>query len=191
MPFVRTIPPEEAEGELREIYRAIGGVRGGIADIHQVQSLNPRALQAHLEIYKAIVFQRSTLSRVQRERIAVAVSAANQCAYCVAHHGESLRQLGESADRIAGLSRGKTPADLAPADAVLLEWARTAAVAPWSSGEVGVAQLRVHGFDDRAVLDAALTVAYFSFVNRLVLLLGVQLEQAYEATCIPTLQGDG
>ena len=190
MPFVRTIPPEEAEGELREIYRAIGGVRGGIADIHQVQSLNPRALQAHLELYKAIVFQRSTLSRVQRERIAVAVSAANQCAYCVAHHGESLRQLGEPIDRVARLSRGETPAELAPADAVLLAWARTAAVAPWACGEVDVAQLRAHGFDDRGVLDAALTVAYFSFVNRLVLLLGVQVEQGFEVTCRPALQED-
>lgn len=34
-----------------------------------------------------------------------------------------------------------------------------------------------------AVLDAALTVAYFSFVNRLVLLLGVELESDYEKTC--------
>ena len=188
MPFVRTVAPEAAEGELREIYRAIGAARGGIADIHQVQSLNPRALAAHLELYKAIVFQRSTLSRAQRERIAVAVSAANRCAYCVAHHGEALRQIGETADHVAALSHGETPAGLAPPDAALLDWARAAAVAPWSCGENDVAQLGAHGFDDRAVLDAALTVAYFSFVNRLVLLLGVQVEQGYEATCLPALE---
>lgn len=190
MPFVRTIAPEAAEGELLQVYRAIGGVRGGIADIHQVQSLNPRALKAHLELYKAIVFQRSTLSRLQRERIAVAVSAANQCAYCVAHHGEALRLLGEPVDRVAELSQGATPAGLSHADAVILDWARSAAVAPWSCGEGDVSQLRAHGLDDRGVLDAALTVAYFSFVNRLVLLLGVQVEQGFEATCRPALRAD-
>ena len=76
MAFIRTISPESAGGELREIYRAIGDTRGGIAEIHRAQSLNPRALATHLELYKAIAFQRSTLSRAQRERIAVAVSAA-------------------------------------------------------------------------------------------------------------------
>jgi alkylhydroperoxidase family enzyme len=43
----------------------------------------------------------------------------------------------------------------------------------------------VLGFDDRAILDAALTVAYFSFVNRLVLLLGVEVEKDYASTCGP------
>jgi hypothetical protein len=42
----------------------------------------------------------------------------------------------------------------------------------------------------RGVLDAALTVAYFSFVNRLVLLLGVHVEQDFQVTCRPALQED-
>ena len=33
------------------------------------------------------------------------------------------------------------------------------------------------GLVERAILDAALVIAYFNFVNRLVLGLGVQLEQ--------------
>ena len=49
--------------------------------------------------------------------------------------------------------------------------------------------LREHGFDDRALLDAALTIGYFCFVNRLVLMLGVRLEEGYEATCGPDVVG--
>ena len=41
----------------------------------------------------------------------------------------------ETADHVAAPSHGETPAGLAPADAVLLDWARAAAVAPWSCGE--------------------------------------------------------
>jgi alkylhydroperoxidase family enzyme len=33
------------------------------------------------------------------------------------------------------------------------------------------------GLDDRSILDAALVIAYFNFVNRLVLGLGVETEQ--------------
>lgn len=37
--------------------------------------------------------------------------------------------------------------------------------------------LRQGGFDDRAILDATLVVAYFNFVNRIVLALEVQIEE--------------
>lgn len=183
MSWIKTIEPEQAEGELLEIYKAIGSARGGIADVHRVQSLNPRALRAHLELYKAVVFARSSLSRIARERIAVVVSAANRCAYCVAHHGEALRQLRDDLAVVDALVKGDVPDHLPAADRALLRWVQQAAREPKDCTEAAVAELRAFGFDDRAVLDAALTVAYFSFVNRLVLLLGVDVESDYQKTC--------
>ncbi len=44
-------------------------------------SLNPEALAAHLALYRVLMFGRSGLSRAEREAIAVAVSAANECHY--------------------------------------------------------------------------------------------------------------
>lgn len=188
MAWIETIEPDLAEGELDEIYRAIGSARGGVADVHRVQSLNPRALAAHLEIYKAVVFARSPLGRVARERIAVVVSAVNRCAYCVAHHGEALRRLGESPEVVDSLGRGEAPEHLPEADRALLRWAGLAAREPSRCGEQDVGELRRLGIDDRAILDAALTVAYFSFVNRLVLVLGVAVEDGFERTCRADLE---
>jgi len=188
MPWIETIPPDAAEGELAELYRAIGGARGGVADVHQVQSLNPRAMAAHLALYKAIVFQRSTLSRVERERIGVVVSAANGCPYCVAHHGQALRNLGEAPAVADALERGEVDgAPVSDPERALLAWAARATREPAGASEADLAALRTVGYDDRALLDAALTVGYFNFVNRLVLLLGVRLEPDFEATCAPTL----
>jgi uncharacterized peroxidase-related enzyme len=183
MAWIQTVEPSAAEGELAEMYAAIASARGGVAAVHRAQSLNPRALQAHLELYKAIVFQRSTLDRRQRERIAVVVSSANRCAYCVAHHGEALRNLGEPADVVAALAAGEVPQNLTAPDKLLVEWARRGALDPAESTEQDVRTLREASLNDRAILDAALTVAYFSFVNRLVLLLGVDLESDYARTC--------
>ena len=183
MTCIGTIAPEVAQGELAEIYRAIASARGGVAEIHRAQSLNPRALRAHLDLYRAVVFQRSTLSRLARERIAVVVSAANRCAYCVAHRSEALRRLGDDPSVVDALGRSELPESLGPADLAPLRWARMGALEPERASDSQVETLRAHGFDDRAILDAALTIAYFSFVNRLTLLLGVAIEPDYASTC--------
>ncbi len=183
MTWIAVIGPDGADGQLRDVYREIASARGGIAEVHRVQSLNARALRAHLELYRAVMFARSTLSRIARERIAVVVSAANQCAYCVAHHSEALRQLGDDPAVVDSIAGGALPVQLEAADLALLRWARKAALRPHECSESDVQSLRSVGFDDRAILDAAFTVAYFSFVNRLVLVLGVEVEKDYASTC--------
>ena len=44
-------------------------------------SLNSGAMQAHVLLYRTIMFGESPLTRSEREAIAVAVSAANDCHY--------------------------------------------------------------------------------------------------------------
>ncbi|MEW6364753.1 MAG: peroxidase-related enzyme [Acidobacteriota bacterium] len=183
MAWIATVEPSEAKGDLQDIFEAIASARGGIADVHRVQSLNPRAIRAHLDLYKAVVFQKSTLSRIMRERIGVIVSASNGCRYCVRHHAEALRALNDEATIIDALGEGEVPDELPPAEIAMLRWAKAGAVEPARSTEAEVRDLRAHGFDDRAILDAALTTGYFSFVNRLVLLLGVHVEPDLENTC--------
>jgi alkylhydroperoxidase family enzyme len=55
--------------------------RAEMAHILASHSLNPAALEAHLGLYRTIMFGESPLSRAEREAIAVAVSAANDCHY--------------------------------------------------------------------------------------------------------------
>lgn len=174
MAFIEVIDPEAAHGELARLYRQIASARGGVAAVHQAQSLNPRAMAAHLDIYKAIMFQPSSLSRAWREAIGVAVSRANACAYCVAHHQAAL-------DQVAKPGESNAP----PA---LLAWAEKLTRDPSAAVEADVQALRAIGLDDRAILDAILTVGYFNFVNRLVLATGTALEPDYALTCKPTIE---
>ncbi len=44
-------------------------------------SLNPEVLRASIEMYKAIMFGPSPLSRQERELLATVVSAENECYY--------------------------------------------------------------------------------------------------------------
>lgn len=170
MAWITTISPDRASGELADTYAQIAAARGGVAQVHQVQSLNPRAMAAHFELYKSIVFQGSSLTRAQREGLAVTVSRANGCTYCEQHHVAALARLPD----------GGIP--LSPSFAV---WAERLAREPERCSAADIEELRQLGLDDRAILDAVLTVAYFSFVNRVVLALGVSLETGFEMTCRP------
>lgn len=81
MSWINVIEPEDADEELRASYRAVGSARGEVANILKIHSLRPRAMTAHLELYRELMFSRSELSRAERETIAVAVSAINRCHY--------------------------------------------------------------------------------------------------------------
>ena len=69
-------------------------------------------------------------------------------------------------------------APLASADRALVEYAETLTRDPAAPAAPRVAALRAAGFDDPGILAATEIVAYFNFVNRLALGLGVELESA-------------
>ena len=81
MAKIETIPPSRADGKLEEAYDGIASKSATVANILQVQSLDPEGLEAHYGLYRSLMFGKSPLSRVQRELIAVAVSQANACRY--------------------------------------------------------------------------------------------------------------
>lgn len=55
-----------------------GGHRDNILRIH---AANPRSLEAHVGLYRALMFGRSPLSRAQREMLGLVVSVTNECHY--------------------------------------------------------------------------------------------------------------
>jgi uncharacterized peroxidase-related enzyme len=79
--WIRTIEPDRAEGNLKQIYEEQRRQAGAVANILQIHSLAPEVLAAHLAIYKAAMHAPGELSRAQREMIAIAVSAINGCHY--------------------------------------------------------------------------------------------------------------
>jgi len=81
MVWIRTIPPEEAEGILKRQYDDAVRRAGRVWKILEVQSLNPAAIRDGMRFYVTLMHGDSELSRAQREMIATVVSAANRCRY--------------------------------------------------------------------------------------------------------------
>lgn len=176
MPRIQQVGYDEAEGLLEELYGRYARDDGELDEIIRVHSLNPRSMEGHVRYYAHVVKGPSPLSRARREMIAVAVSAANDCYYCVNHHGESLRRL-TGTDRVArALVRDPAGAELEPAERAMIDFALALTRNPGAVGEAETNALREAGFGDRELLDICQVASYFNYVNRMATGLGVELE---------------
>ncbi len=174
MPWIRMIAEEEAEGKLKALYQELIQKRGKLSNIMQVQSLNPEAMKAHMDLYLSVMFCRSGLSRAEREMMAVIVSAANRCDYCVTHHAMALAHYWKDEERLRRLIEDFRQVDLTPRERALAEYAETLTRQPEAVQKAHVEALRQVGLSDEDILTANLVVAYFNFVNRIALGLGVE-----------------
>lgn len=176
MAFIKVIEHNEAEGDLKIVYDELIVKRGKLAEIHKIQSLNPESIVKHMDLYMTIMFGKSPLSRAQREMIAVVVSVANNCMYCQTHHAHALNHYWKDDKKIESLKRDFSKVDLSLIDLILCELAWNLTRIPSVTTENCINKLKALGVEDRIILDATLVIAYFNFVNRLVLGLGVHLE---------------
>ena len=81
MAYIPYVPYEEAGGLLSDLYSQYGEGAGGVDNIIRIHSLNPRSMRDHVALYVHLMRGRSPLTRVQREMVAVVVSAINDCFY--------------------------------------------------------------------------------------------------------------
>lgn len=81
MPYIRTIPPEEATGDLKRQYDAAAKRAGRVFNIVSLQSLNPPVMDASLRLYLALMIAPGPLPRPVREMVATVTSRALDCFY--------------------------------------------------------------------------------------------------------------
>lgn len=81
MAHLELIDPDDATGPLADEYDAAVERAGRVYNIVRSMSLRPGVLHRSMELYKAIMFGPSALSRQDRELLATVVSATNGCYY--------------------------------------------------------------------------------------------------------------
>lgn len=180
MAYIRVIGEDEADGKLFDVYDEIQRNRGRVSNILRSQSLDPKALRAHLDLYMATVFGKGGLSRREAELLAVVVSHANGDAYCAQHHAEALDRYAKDPEWVKLVTNDPAKAKLTEREAALVHFALGLTKEPGKGQKKAVDALRSRGFTDEQVLQAVEIVAYFNFANRLSLGLGVELEQEGE-----------
>ena len=156
--------------KLPPIFKRIHKARGGVAAIHHAFSDFPHGVEAHFDFYSSIMLHEPLpLPRREREWLAVKVSQANQCPYCVAHHRAALRKLG-------GSKRAKKRYSCLTLLAEILT------KEPWRASSLKPIFLEA-GFSDPEWQHAIMIVGYFNFANRCAFAMNVEVEPDFTETC--------
>ncbi|MCH7973321.1 MAG: peroxidase-related enzyme [Bacteroidetes bacterium] len=177
MPYIRQINENEAEGKLKEYYESLIKSRGKLSNIMKIHSLNPGSMMAHMDLYLKIMFGKTALKREENELIAVVVSSANKCDYCINHHSEALNFYWKDSDRIKLAVEDYTKAELNQKQTKMVEYAIKLTKNPYNVSEEDILELRNAGLTDEEILNVNLVTSYFNFVNRIALGLGVEFNE--------------
>ncbi|MYD41982.1 MAG: peroxidase-related enzyme, partial [Acidimicrobiia bacterium] len=127
----------------------------------------PDEARAFFAYHDALMDKDDGLSKVEREMIVVATSAANQCPYCVVAHGAILRiRSGDPllSDQIAANWR---TAPVSERQLAMLRFAVKLARTPEEIEEADYQPLYREGFTDDEIWEIGAITAFFAMSNRL------------------------
>jgi RNA polymerase sigma-70 factor (ECF subfamily) len=147
---------------------------GFIPNFFRAQTLRPDLLEAELDAVGSILLAEDVLTRVQKESILIAVSAANLNSYCVAVHCNMLRGLGLSAEEADQIAVDYRLSNLSKADMALLDFAvklgtRFSEYSPEDAGK-----LASFGFTQEQILEGVVVTALTNFANTVQMGLGIE-----------------
>lgn len=181
MAWIRTIGPDDAEGELKDVYDEMLRTSDQIPKMRQLASLRPDAVEILDLLAKRVHFGGTTLGSEREEKIAYVTAYLLNCSYCTIAHGRRLHlRDGMTQEQLIDLACNYHDIGLDAADIAMLDYAVKVAIDPENITEADVENLRQHGFDDTAILDIALNAGYRVFVSRLAAALGIDAEERWE-----------
>jgi uncharacterized peroxidase-related enzyme len=154
---------------------------GFVPNVLRNFALRPSHLLRWNEHYEELMKGDSGLTKSEREMIAVVVSVANDCAYCIAAHSAALRKLTKDPALADAVAADHTTADLEPRTRAMLDYARKLTLHPTEMSEADVERLREAGWTDEDVMDVAEVTGMFNLTNRMASGLGWEPNPEYES----------
>ncbi|SIT04657.1 peroxidase-related enzyme [Neptunomonas antarctica] len=139
---------------------------GMIPNVLTAYSQNTAQLDVFARFYNEIMFGEGELSTLEKEMIAVVVSAQNHCYYCLTAHGAAVREY--SGDPVLGelMVMNYRAAELEPRHRAMLDFAHKLTNQPDNIDEADRQSLRDAGFSDQGIWDIANVTGFYNMTNR-------------------------
>jgi uncharacterized peroxidase-related enzyme len=159
--------PEPLSPEMAAYFAKCQEKLGFVPNVLKAYAFDMPKLSAFVAMYNDLMLAPSGLSKLEREMIAVAVSAHNRCYYCLVAHGAAVRQL--SGDPALGelMAMNYRAARLSRRERAMLDFAVKLSAEPWTIEEADREELRRSGFTDRDIWDIASVAGFFAMSNRI------------------------
>ena len=132
---------------------------GFVPALVRAQGLLPRLMEAQASLEGATRLRDGLLSRLQKERILLAIASDRRDLYAMAEHCSVLSALGETDARIDGLLLDSGDSALSEPDLAALRFCRKLARAPHAVCREDIVSLRATGLTDETILEVAVTAA--------------------------------
>jgi uncharacterized peroxidase-related enzyme len=161
--------PDEAQlpDDLRGLFAKARERLGFVPNVFRVYSFRPRRLSAWFAHFRQLHEPTEHLDAADREMIAVVVSAANGCLYCLVAHGAALRQ--ELGDSVLGerISYDWRRADLDARRAAICGYAEKLTLRPREVTREDLQSLLDVGLSLEEAWDVAEVAAMYNLTNRM------------------------
>ena len=159
---VATLPPD-----LAAYFAKCQEKLGFLPNVLKAYAFDAAKLKAFIDMVDDLMLGDSGLSKLEREMIAVAVSAVNHCHYCLTAHGAAVRARAKNAAFGEVIAQNYRAAELPPRQIAMLDFAVKLTEHPDKMTEADRKILRANGFSDRDIWDISAVAAFYNMSNRL------------------------
>ena len=159
--------PAALDPDMRRYFQVCQEKLGLVPNVLRAYSFDQDKLRAFAGLYNDLMLADSGLSKLEREMIAVVVSAVNRCFYCLVAHGQALRQLSGDPQFAEMLVMNYRAAPLEQRQRAMLDFAVKLTEQPERMAAADRDALRGAGFSERDIWDIAAVAGFFNMSNRL------------------------
>ena len=138
---------------------------GLLPRVFRAQMSRPDLVDSQAKFIETLLFEKGSLTRIQKEFILLAVSGANQNIYFPALFSQTLQFLGVKPEVSRQVTVDHHQANLSDQDVALLNFARQLAQQPHRFAPDDVGRLRAQGFTEEQILEAVLMVGLTNLLN--------------------------
>jgi len=160
-------PEAKLTGELRAYFDKCLEKLGFVPNVLRAYAFDAVKLKAFIDMVDDLMLADSGLTKLEREMIAVAVSAVNHCHYCLTAHGAAVRQRGKDPQLGELIAQNYRAAGLDARQTAMLDFAVKLTEHPDKIVESDRAALRAAGFSDRDIWDIAAVTGFYNMSNRI------------------------
>ncbi len=142
---------------------------GMVPNVLAAYTANQEKFRNFGKFYNYLMLDEETcgLSKLEREMIAVVVSSANRCYYCLVAHGQAVRALSGDPQLGEMMVMNYRVAELEARQRAMLDYAWKLTKTPHDIGDADRAALRDAGFSDADIFDITDVAAFFNYTNRM------------------------
>jgi uncharacterized peroxidase-related enzyme len=159
--------PDGLDDDLKAIWDKCVEKLGFVPNVFNTYSLKPQRLRNFMAMYNEIMLSKSGLSKLEREMVAVVVSSANRCYYCLVAHGAAVRALSGDPELGEMMALNYRVAKLDARQRTMLDYAWKLTTTPHLVDDADRDGLRAVGLTQEDIFDLSETVAFFNLSNRM------------------------